>query len=677
MKLESIHLHNIRSYEDETIDFPLGTTLFEGDIRSGKSTILYAIEFALFGLGSLRGTFLLRNEEKEGSVTLIFDIDGQEYEVFRELKRRGNSAHQSAEGYIQGPTFKSNLSATELKEKVLQILNFNESPDPRAQSVIYRYAIFTPQDEMKEVITKDVDKRLQTLRRAYRIEDYKIASLNASNMVRKINEKSLWLAGQTADLDEKIEELENARKALKFAANRLEPLKNDEKNQQFQLEKKRDHLRELREEKGKIEQIGVLIPDIKGQIEEKTKERDKNNFDIEKLNKKIFNEFLPAIAELKKVKQPTSVSREQLKIEQSELKVQMKDDEKIRGQLEERKRNFELLIKEKSCPVCKRDLEPEEFEDKLSHVEIEKEKLDKKIDESEKEGQNLEALMEKLRDFENAHELLRKFESQLKEADETVEDLRTSLPVKNKSIEYLQDKLMKAEAETAGLNELLRKLEVSEKEAQGLDDALKKIREELAGLENEIGNSKKTIAKLEEEISKKEAHIALKASLDEHKIWLSDYFIPTLENIEKHVMISINHRFNDQFQKWFHLLIEDAEIQVSVDEEFTPIIEQNGYEQDYFSLSGGEKTSVALAYRLALNTTVQEISTGMRSNLLILDEPTDGFSREQVFKIRDILNELSCPQVIIVSHERELESCSDQVYKVQRTHGLSSVSRVK
>jgi exonuclease SbcC len=84
-----------------------------------------------------------------------------------------------------------------------------------------------------------------------------------------------------------------------------------------------------------------------------------------------------------------------------------------------------------------------------------------------------------------------------------------------------------------------------------------------------------------------------------------------------------------------------------------------------------------LAYRLALNTTVHEVSTGMKSNLLILDEPTDGFSKEQVFRIRDILNELRCPQVVIVSHERELEGCADNIFKIQRTHGVSSVNRVK
>jgi exonuclease SbcC len=65
MILKSIRLENIRSYTNQTIEFPLGTTLFEGDIGSGKSTILMAIEFALFGLGSEKGAALLRVGAKQ------------------------------------------------------------------------------------------------------------------------------------------------------------------------------------------------------------------------------------------------------------------------------------------------------------------------------------------------------------------------------------------------------------------------------------------------------------------------------------------------------------------------------------------------------------------------------------------------------------------------------------
>src|SRR5713226_6437408 len=170
MILKSIILEGIRSYKDET-PFPIsmGTTLFEGDIASGKSTILYAIEFALFGLGALKASFLLRNGARRGGVTLVFEADGKEYEVHRSLERKGRGIQQ-ADCYVKGPEGKASLAAGELKERILQVLKFNEPSNPRAQSVIYRYAIFTPQEEMKEVILKDSDERLQTLRKAFNIE---------------------------------------------------------------------------------------------------------------------------------------------------------------------------------------------------------------------------------------------------------------------------------------------------------------------------------------------------------------------------------------------------------------------------------------------------------------------------------------------------------------------------
>ena len=49
MLLKSVKLHNIRSYEDAEISLPSGSVLLAGDIGSGKSTILLAIEFAIFG----------------------------------------------------------------------------------------------------------------------------------------------------------------------------------------------------------------------------------------------------------------------------------------------------------------------------------------------------------------------------------------------------------------------------------------------------------------------------------------------------------------------------------------------------------------------------------------------------------------------------------------------------
>jgi len=83
-------------------------------------------------------------------------------------------------------------------------------------------------------------------------------------------------------------------------------------------------------------------------------------------------------------------------------------------------------------------------------------------------------------------------------------------------------------------------------------------------------------------------------------------------------------------------------------------------------LSSGERTSIVLAYRLALNVMVKKVCEAMQSNLLILDESTDGFSRELLSRLRDFLKDLKCEQVIIVSHESELESFVDNIFRVTK-----------
>ncbi len=189
-------------------------------------------------------------------------------------------------------------------------------------------------------------------------------------------------------------------------------------------------------------------------------------------------------------------------------------------------------------------------------------------------------------------------------------------------------------------------------------------------------SSPNQVEELVREIQRKENERKASERLKEYQMWLEEYLMPTLEMIEKQVMININQEFNQHFQKWWSMLVEDPSKESRIDEDFTPLVEQDGYEQDYNFLSGGEKTSLALAYRLSLNTIVQKVSAGIKSNLLILDEPTDGFSKEQLYKIREILDELKCPQVVMVSHEKELESFADQVMRIEKKNGVSQIKSI-
>jgi DNA repair protein SbcC/Rad50 len=82
------------------------------------------------------------------------------------------------ECYIVDGDVKTNYSVGEMKSKVLEIINIKEKPQTKATSLIYRYAIFTPQEMMKQILTKKPDRRLEILRRAFGIDEYSIAKKN-------------------------------------------------------------------------------------------------------------------------------------------------------------------------------------------------------------------------------------------------------------------------------------------------------------------------------------------------------------------------------------------------------------------------------------------------------------------------------------------------------------------
>ena len=97
---------------------------------------------------------------------------------------------------------------------------------------------------------------------------------------------------------------------------------------------------------------------------------------------------------------------------------------------------------------------------------------------------------------------------------------------------------------------------------------------------------------------------ALKIKLDKLKnieTWLDKHFSNLMNAIEKSIMYKLYNDFNELFKKWFAIIIDNENLKVELDEEFTPKIIQSDYDINYTDLSGGEKTAVALAYRLSLN----------------------------------------------------------------------------
>ena len=157
--------------------------------------------------------------------------------------------------------------------------------------------------------------------------------------------------------------------------------------------------------------------------------------------------------------------------------------------------------------------------------------------------------------------------------------------------------------------------------------------------------------------------------------WLTDRFQPFTHVVERHVLGAVHGLFDHAVRDWFSQLVDDDSLGVTIDSSFSPCVRQQGYDVGLDALSGGERTALALAYRLslvhAIHTLLPELAT---SGLLILDEPTDGFSSEQLGRVRDVLSRLDTEQVLIVSHEAQLEGFVDHILRVEKRPSGSTVS---
>jgi len=79
-----------------------------------------------------------------------------------------------------------------------------------------------------------------------------------------------------------------------------------------------------------------------------------------------------------------------------------------------------------------------------------------------------------------------------------------------------------------------------------------------------------------------------------------------------------------------------------------------------------------LAYRLALNQIINSFLSKIKTrNLVILDEPTDGFSEQQLDKMRNVLDQLNTEQLIIVSHEQKIEGFVENIIRFKKENGIS------
>jgi len=87
-------------------------------------------------------------------------------------------------------------------------------------------------------------------------------------------------------------------------------------------------------------------------------------------------------------------------------------------------------------------------------------------------------------------------------------------------------------------------------------------------------------------------------------------------------------------------------------------------------VSGGERIAIALALRLGIT---QAMANGELDTIL-LDEPTIHLDASRKHELINLLKDMSSlPQMIIVTHEAQLENAADNLIKVEKVNGISRV----
>ncbi|MDP6265788.1 MAG: AAA family ATPase [Candidatus Woesearchaeota archaeon] len=684
MLLKSIKLNNVRSYLDQKIDFPIGSLLLSGDIGSGKSTILLAVEFALFGSkpSELPASSLLRHGKNEGSVELSFELEGKNIIIKRNLKKGKNGIKQEV-GYVITDGIKKELSPVEMKSQIFDLLGYPKDLVAKGKDLIYRYTVYTPQEEMKRILAEDTDTRLNTLRKVFNIDKYKKIRENSSIFLKSVKEKRKEFGGFISDLEEKKKELEQIKKEIsdldekiKIIMPKVEKAKEDVNKKRKKISVYEDKVNELNKLRN---DSTILDSDLNNII----KNHNKNNNDIERLIKQITElennlgkEEIIDSAVIKEKVQNLEYNIKKLNEELENIKQKLNEYGINKDKAEE---IIDTVSKMEKCPLCLQNVE-HEHKNSIKDWEIrniiEAEQNIKVYSEKEIEIRykldSVEKEREVLRESESKIELIKLKMQNIKEKKQEKEDLeKGQIKIKEK-IGEINTRKTEVNNQIDGRKNVEEDYKIVKAQLDIALEEEKKLDIEKVTLEKEKESSNRISKNLEEEIEKKSKAKEKLNYLVEMQNWLENYFANLMITIERHVMLQIYREFNELFKTWFNVLIEDETISVRLDDEFTPIIEQNGYETYVENLSGGEKTAVALSYRLALNKVINDIVTDIKTkDILMLDEPTDGFSSEQLDKVRDVLDQLNMQQVVIVSHESKIESFVDNVIKVGKEEHVS------
>ena len=687
--ITSIELVDFLSHSDTKLKFEDGVTIFVGDNGAGKSSIIDAITFSLFGQHTRKSNKgLIRRGTNQGYAKIEFSIKDKKYETVRKIDTKGSlsaifseTTNNNRVEIAAGERKQFGESMTEQVEKTIG-MNFEK----------LKIASIVQQGELNSIINAKPREFKELLNAIIGIDKLDIASDTMQKVTKEFRKKIRTDLGGHDDTD--IEFLTKDFEKCQYDIKEAEPEKNQLESQKKSVHReleellkkeetdtpKRDKINQLESQKKELlRYVKETIQGIQQEIQENERKIDdcKNCFEELKL-KTGFEGKLEKVEEedkevIKKIQEITTQI------------VSLKEKEKLAEKLQ---------LKDNKCPVCDSNVEKLNpfFQEEHIKEEIIKLKQDADLKEKERimysqERDRFVGELQKIRDAEatlRAHSI--KTKEELVAIQNNTESKKEKLPLAdNENLEQISqvddhtklifDNILKLELETKGFDE---------GEFKKLKERIVEKRSNLSQIDQRMGGVLEKIEK-----AKKQSQVIEKSIVELEKV---KKYMLRLDKIQSNVF-SRDGSVAISLRSWAlnsisikaseYLSILNTKIQrIALSEKAknvsiachskTEILELE-------SLSGGEKVSVALALRLGMAS----LLGASNLNLMILDEPTTHLDTERKKSLVDVLSQLSrieksqLPmQFLIITHDAEIfeNSNVEQIYKFESREEGSRVT---
>ena len=211
MKIRHLSIEGFLSYQEKVeIDF----TQFElacitGENGSGKSSILDAVTWALFGKARQVNESLINLQSDEAVVSLSFEYAGESYKI-----KRSNKRGKPARLTLKTPEVDLTERTTrDTQNKIEQILKIDYET--------FIHAVFFLQGESDQFVSASSGQRKQVLFDILGLDAWEKFRLSAAAKIKSIEKKMEQAQGSVQVLEEDIKRLPEIELDLKYANSEL------------------------------------------------------------------------------------------------------------------------------------------------------------------------------------------------------------------------------------------------------------------------------------------------------------------------------------------------------------------------------------------------------------------------------------------------------------------------